>query len=60
MTGQPALTRVGALSLDLDELPGKLRKGSALVLHPEGKHFSLPWLAAPGRTLVRYNDSHAQ
>ena len=56
----PSLTRAAALALDLDELPGKLRKGSALALHPGGKHFSLAWLSTPGRTLVRYNDFQAE
>ena len=56
----PSLTRAATLALDLDELPGKLRKGSALALHPEGKHFSLAWLSAPGRSLVRYSELQAE
>ncbi len=56
----PSLTLAGALALDLDELPFKLRKGTALALHPQGKHFSHTWLASPGRTLVRYNDSQSK
>lgn len=53
----PSLARAGALALDLDELPDKLRKGTALALHPEGKHFSLAWMASPGRTLLRSEDT---
>jgi phosphohistidine phosphatase len=49
----PSLTSAGALALELEELPDKLRKGTALALHPEGKHFSLAWMASPGRTLLR-------
>ncbi|MFY0565990.1 SixA phosphatase family protein [Archangium lansingense] len=52
----PSLARAGALLLDLDDLPGKLRKGTALALYPDGKHFTLAWLAAPGRALVRRQD----
>ncbi len=55
----PSLARAGALALDLDELPDKLRKGTALALHPEGKRFSLAWMAAPGRTLLRSDDLHS-
>ncbi|MET0406436.1 MAG: histidine phosphatase family protein, partial [Cystobacter sp.] len=33
----PSLTRVGTRALDVEELPGKLRKGSVLALHPQGK-----------------------
>ncbi|WP_257461280.1 SixA phosphatase family protein [Archangium lipolyticum] len=56
----PSLARAGALALDMDELPDKLRKGAALAIHPEGKgkHFSFAWLAAPGRYLQRSEDLH--
>lgn len=49
----PSLSRAGELALELDTLPGKLRKGTALALQPEGKHFSFAWMAAPGRPLLR-------
>lgn len=56
----PALSRAGALALEVDELPDKLRKGTALALHPEGKHFSLAWMAAPGRSILRPDNLHSR
>lgn len=49
----PSLTRAGLRALEWDVLPGKMRKGAVLALHPQGKHFSLAWMAAPGRALLR-------
>lgn len=52
----PSLARAGTLALEMNELPGKLRKGSVLALYPKGKHFSLAWLAVPGRALLQPGD----
>lgn len=49
----PSLALAGTRALELDALPGKLRKGAVLALHPQGKHFSLAWMAAPGRSVLR-------
>jgi phosphohistidine phosphatase len=48
----PSLASAGTRALELDALPGKLRKGAVLALHPQGKHFSLAWMATPGRAIV--------
>ncbi|WP_225409128.1 SixA phosphatase family protein [Stigmatella hybrida] len=48
----PGLKRAGELALD-EELPGKMRKGAVLALHPAPKHFTLSWFAAPGSTVRR-------
>ncbi|QRK04378.1 histidine phosphatase family protein [Archangium violaceum] len=55
----PSLARASALALELDELPGKLRKGTVLALYPEGKRFSLAWMAAPGRYILRPEELQA-
>lgn len=49
----PSLAVAGARALEQEELPGKLRKGAVLALHPQGKHFSLAWMATPGRSLFK-------
>ncbi|MGZ3460575.1 MAG: SixA phosphatase family protein [Archangium sp.] len=56
----PSLTRAGALALEADELPARLRPGTALALQPEGKHFSFAWMAAPGHALLRPGDLGAE
>ncbi|NOJ95905.1 histidine phosphatase [Corallococcus sp. CA049B] len=48
----PSLERAAALALG-HALPDKLRKGCAVALRPEGRGFSLQWMAAPGRSLRR-------
>jgi phosphohistidine phosphatase len=48
----PGLKRAGELALD-GELPGKMRKGAVLALHPTAKQFTLAWFAAPGRSVRR-------
>jgi phosphohistidine phosphatase len=52
----PSLAYAGALALETSELPVKLRKGTVLALYPKGKHFSLAWMAVPGRSLMRPGD----
>lgn len=49
----PSLEKAGTKALGLDSFPGKLRKGAALALFPDGPRFTFGWLAAPGRTVVR-------
>ncbi|CAM3938129.1 histidine phosphatase family protein [Corallococcus sp. ZKHCc1 1396] len=48
----PSLERAAALALGQD-LPDTLRKGCAVALRPQGRDFSLQWLASPGRPLRR-------
>ncbi|RYZ37159.1 MAG: histidine phosphatase [Myxococcaceae bacterium] len=48
----PSLERAAELALGY-ALPDKLRKGCAVALRPEGREFSLQWMAAPGRSLRR-------
>ncbi len=48
----PAMSLAGALALG-EELPDKLRKGAVLALMPSGKRFTLGWMAAPGRAVLR-------
>lgn len=56
----PSIARASALALELDELPGKFRKGTVLALYPEGKRFSLAWMAAPGRYILRPDELQAR
>lgn len=50
----PSLERAGARALEGEELPDKLRKGTALALRPlAGGGFTLAWWAAPGRPVRR-------
>ncbi|NMO13324.1 histidine phosphatase [Pyxidicoccus fallax] len=54
----PSLERAGALALEGEELPDKLRKGMALALRPlSGGGYTLTWWASPGRPIRRPGDS---